>query len=229
MPHARPRRLARLLSRLPLWPADRRGFGHTAGYVPLRRGVSPTAILHGRDRIHVHPDALINDHVVIQAGEGVTVAAKAQVNYFTVILGGSGVHIGENVLIGPQCLIAAANHDFRQTHTPMRFAGGVSRGPVIIENNAWIGGHATITDGVTIGEEAVVAAGSVVTRDVPAWSIVRGVPARVVRDRRDLPAATPPAATPPADTTPDAADDTTPHADPDAATHVAPDAARDAA
>ena len=54
----------------------------------------------------------------------------------------------------------------------------------MIGDDVWIGAHCTITDGVTIGEGAVVGANSVVTRDVPAYAIVAGVPARVIGDRR---------------------------------------------
>lgn len=154
-------------------------------YVPLSHGVSPRAVLHRPERIAVHPSALVGDFVVIQPGEGVTLGAGTQVNYFTVVLGGPGVTLGENVLVGPHCVLAAGNHDFRQTDRPMRFAGSITRGPIVVGDHAWLGAHVTVTDGVTIGREAVIGAGSVVTRDVPDWAIAVGSPARVIGDRRE--------------------------------------------
>jgi len=155
-------------------------------FIPGCRGISPKAQIHKKRLVTIDPTALINDYAIIQTYENpVVVGRHTQVNQFTVILGGSGVMIGENVLIGQHCTIASGNHDYRQLDQPMRFAGNLSRGPIIIENNVWIGANCTITDGVRIGLEAVVAAGSVVTRDVQPYAIVGGVPARQIADRRD--------------------------------------------
>lgn len=79
---------------------------------------------------------------------------------------GNRVTFGENVFI---------NHDYNNRHTIYSY------GKVLIKKNAWIGLGATITPGVTIGENAVVAAGSVVTKDVPHNAVVSGVPAKVIK------------------------------------------------
>lgn len=115
-----------------------------------------------------------------------TIGQFTQINHFTVIYGGE-VHIGNNVMIAPHVMIAAGDHDFIQTEKPMRFAGELSKGPIRIEDNVWIGSNCTITDGVTIGRDAVVGANSVVTQDVGPYDIVGGVPARVIRNRKDAP------------------------------------------
>lgn len=65
----------------------------------------------------------------------------------------------------------------------MRFAPALTKGPTVIEDNVWIGSHCVVTDGVKIGKEAVIGAGSVVTKDVQPFDIVAGVPARVIGNR----------------------------------------------
>lgn len=95
------------------------------------------------------------------------------------------VEIGDNCLTGKWVTISDNNHgtttleDLRQA--PLK-RSVVSKGPIIIGHNVWIGDKATILGGVTIGEGAVIAANSVVTRDVPAYSVVGGNPARVIKN-----------------------------------------------
>ncbi len=85
-----------------------------------------------------------------------------------------GITIGDGTLIGHQVVLATLNHalepEQRATTLP---------GPIVIGKNVWIGAHATILQNVTIGDNAVIAAGAVVTRDVPANTVVAGVPAKV--------------------------------------------------
>lgn len=153
-------------------------------HVEKVRGIAYSATLYNPARTRIAKTALINHRVVIHAGLApVSVGANSQVNYNTVILGGSGVTIGEGVMIGPNCTIAAGNHDYHQTRTPMRFAGALSAGPIVIEDGVWIGASVVITDGVRIGRGAVIGAGAVVTRDIPAMAVAAGVPAKVVRYR----------------------------------------------
>lgn len=87
-----------------------------------------------------------------------------------------GVYIGNNVLIGPKVTIATVNHPLNpQDHHH------VDLKPVYIRQNAWIGTNAVIVPGITISENAVVAAGSVVTHNVPKDTMVAGVPARITK------------------------------------------------
>ena len=81
-------------------------------------------------------------------------------------------------------MIAAGNHDYKQTSTPMRFAGTLTRGPITIADDVWVGANCTIADGVTIGTGAVIGANSLVTKDVQPFDIVVGVPAVVVSNRK---------------------------------------------
>jgi acetyltransferase-like isoleucine patch superfamily enzyme len=77
--------------------------------------------------------------------------------------------------------IVAVNHEFDDPHRPF-VEQGITAAGIVIEDDVWIGASAVITDGVHIGRGAVVAAGAVVTADVPAHTVVAGVPARVVRE-----------------------------------------------
>lgn len=150
----------------------------------LHRGV---ALRGRRDLIQIAPGAQLYDYVIVYVGNHpVKIGRDTQINSFSMIFGGSGVTIGDHVMIAPHCVLAAGNHDYRQADVPMRLAGAVSQGPIVIEDNVWIGANCTITDGVRIGAGAVVGANSVVTRDVGANQIVAGVPARVIGDRRDF-------------------------------------------
>lgn len=88
-----------------------------------------------------------------------------------------GITIGRNVVIASHTLLITADHDVQSPDFDGRL------GPIHIEDRVWIGSRVVVLKGVTIGEGAVVAAGSVVHRDVPAWAIVSGVPAAVIGER----------------------------------------------
>ncbi len=87
-----------------------------------------------------------------------------------------GIELGDGCMIGHQVVIATLNHDLM----PERRASMIPA-KVTLGRNVWVGAHATILPGVTIGDNSVVAAGAVVTKDVPANCVTAGVPARVVK------------------------------------------------
>jgi acetyltransferase-like isoleucine patch superfamily enzyme len=88
-----------------------------------------------------------------------------------------GLDIGDDVMIGPNVSLITSGHPLE----PSKRRDGVVAKPIVIERNVWIAAGATIIGGVTIGENSVVAAGSVVTRDVPPNTLVGGNPARTIR------------------------------------------------
>lgn len=88
-----------------------------------------------------------------------------------------GIEIGDNTLIGQQVVIATLNHDFDPEKRANMFPKSVKIG-----KRVWIGAHATICPGVTIGDNSIIGAGAVVTKDVPANTIAMGIPAKVVRN-----------------------------------------------
>lgn len=91
------------------------------------------------------------------------------------------VEIGKSVLIASRVYITDHNHRFTDIDTPIRSQGIESKGPVIIGDNAWLGEGCAILPGVKIGRNAVVGANAVVTSDVPAYCVVAGIPARVIK------------------------------------------------
>ncbi|MDE6029797.1 MAG: sugar O-acetyltransferase [Clostridiales bacterium] len=109
-------------------------------------------------------------------GGNITVGKNVFINSGCCFQDQGGIEIGDDVLIGQQVVIATLNHDL----APAKRANMLPA-PVKIGNGVWIGAHATILAGVTIGDGAVVAAGAVVTKDVPANTVVGGVPAKAIK------------------------------------------------
>lgn len=96
------------------------------------------------------------------------------------------VTIGNDVMMGPECMIFTANHSFSRTDIPMRLQGYDAPRSVVIEDDVWIGARVIILPGVRVGRGSIIGAGSVVTHDIPPYSIAAGNPARVIRSRKDI-------------------------------------------
>lgn len=94
------------------------------------------------------------------------------------------VNIGNNVMMGPECYIYAYNHNTQRVDIPMNQQGVGEERPVNIGNDVWIGSRVTILPGVRVGDGAIIAAASVVTKDVPSYAVVGGNPARVIKYRQ---------------------------------------------
>lgn len=95
-----------------------------------------------------------------------------------------GLVVGDDTMIGFECVFVTSTHNSSRLDVPMRQQGMYSA-PIRIGDDVWIGARAIVLPGVSIGHGAIVGAGSVVTRDVPDFAAVAGVPARVLRDRRE--------------------------------------------
>lgn len=106
----------------------------------------------------------------------------AYLNYNVTILDTSPVMIGDGCLIAPHVVLSCASHPV----DPQQRRQGIeiSR-PITIRRNVWIGAHATVCGGVTVGDNSVIGAGAVVLHDIPANSVAAGVPARVIRPITD--------------------------------------------
>lgn len=94
------------------------------------------------------------------------------------------LEIGDNVMMGPDVIIFTSNHETSRTDIPMRGQGGTKCEKVTISSDVWIGARAIILPGVTIGQGAIIAAGAVVSKDVPDLAVAGGVPARVLKYRK---------------------------------------------
>jgi maltose O-acetyltransferase len=109
----------------------------------------------------------------------ISIGANCFINASVRFAGHGGVTLADAVMIGPNVSFETINHSL--VHAPGRGRDNIAK-PIVIEREAWIGAGAILLAGVTIGRGAVVAAGAVVTRDVPAMTLVGGVPARPLKD-----------------------------------------------
>ncbi len=110
-------------------------------------------------------------------GEHIRIGRNVFINQNCTMYDLGGIDIGDDVMIGPNVSLITSGHPIE----PSRRRDGVTASPIVIGKNVWIAAGATIIGGVTVGENAVVAAGAVVTRDIPANTLVAGNPARVIR------------------------------------------------
>ena len=126
----------------------------------------------------------IYDFVVIKAVGGcgdVTIGEHCYINPHCTLFSGNGITLGNYVLVAPGCVIAPTNHAHHSRREVMRNQGFMqSKGGVVIEDDVWIGANSTILDGSRIGRGAIIAAGSVVMRNVGEFEIWGGVPARLI-------------------------------------------------
>ena len=109
-------------------------------------------------------------------GNRVLFGKNVFINHSAVFSASGGIEIQDGVSLAPGVRIATINHDFNNRHTIYTY------GKVTIKKNAWIGMGATICPGVTIGENSVVAAGAVVTKNAPSNVVVGGVPAKIIKE-----------------------------------------------
>jgi maltose O-acetyltransferase len=93
--------------------------------------------------------------------------------------------VGKDVMMGPYVVIIGDNHRFDNLDLPMRLQGTQEYPPVRIGDDVWIGARAIILPGLTIGNGAIIGAGSVVTKDVPPYAICAGNPAKIIRYRNN--------------------------------------------
>lgn len=109
-------------------------------------------------------------------GKNITIGKNVFINSGCHFQDQGSIAIGDNTLIGHNVVLATINHDLNPANSRKNHYA-----PINIADNVWIGSNATILPGVTIGEWAVVAAGSVVTKDVPPYTVVGGIPAKVMK------------------------------------------------
>ncbi len=121
--------------------------------------------------------------LLTRLGKGVRIGRNSNLGDYNFVGGAGGVTIGENVLIGQYVSFHPQNHVFSDPDVPIKQQGTTEQG-IVVEDDVWIGARVTILDGVRVGRGAVIAAGAVVTRDVPPYAVVAGVPARVIKWRR---------------------------------------------
>ena len=168
--------------------------------------ISPLAIIKGGKRIRLDKNVVIERDVMMNAGDDssfieigantylfyhcvlitsggwIRMGKDCTVNSFAVLYGNGGLDIGNGVRIAPHVVITAMNHIFEDPNIPI-WKQGIKAGGIKIEDDVWIGAGAKVLDGVTIGRGSIIGAGAVVTRNVPAYTLAVGVPARVIKKR----------------------------------------------
>jgi acetyltransferase-like isoleucine patch superfamily enzyme len=148
-------------------------------------GLSKNGIILGSNVTIAKGSILVCTGVISNIGEGILIGDNSAVGAQSFLGGQGGIKIGNDVIMGPQVKIFSENHNMHLKDILIR-KQGESRKGVVIGDNCWIGAGVTILDGVTIGEGAVIAAGSVVTKNVPAFAVSGGVPAKVLKSRINL-------------------------------------------
>lgn len=115
-------------------------------------------------------------------GFNITLGKNFYANFGCILLDPGEIIIGDNVLFGPRVSIYTARHAYDAKE---RAAGACFAKPVRIGNNVWVGGGVHMDHGITIGDNTIIGAGSVITRDIPANVVAAGVPCRVIREIRE--------------------------------------------
>jgi acetyltransferase-like isoleucine patch superfamily enzyme len=132
---------------------------------------------------------VIGPHVLFEPGVWLTAPALARIeigsgsflNLGVMVAAAELVTIGEHCMFANGCFITDAEHRFNDPELPVPWQGFTAKGPTRIGANAWCGANVVITGGVTVGERTVIGANSVVTTDIPPFSVAAGAPARVLR------------------------------------------------
>ena len=154
---------------------------------PLYQHRGKHSVIHRSARMDTPPYRLfsLGEYSVIEsfacinnAVGDVIIGDHTRIGLHNTIIG--PVEIGNNVNLAQGITVTALNHNFSDTNKRID-EQGVSTNPVTIEDDVWVGANAVILPGVTIGEHCVVAAGAIVTKDVPPHSLVAGVPAKVIK------------------------------------------------
>lgn len=149
--------------------------GFRIGQTQLRRFCGKLMLAHCGVKVNIEHNAMFSSRVSLGDYSGIGVNAKI---YGTCT-------IGNYVMMGEDCTIISRNHRFERLDIPMMHQGFEEERPVHIGNDVWIGDKVTILPGVNIGNGSIIAAGSVVTHNVPDYGIVAGVPARLLRFRNE--------------------------------------------
>ncbi|MAB49031.1 MAG: acetyltransferase [Flavobacteriaceae bacterium] len=135
--------------------------------------------LRGKNTV-IESNVFIHENVFIRSLKTVVIGEGTTINRNTCIL--DHVVIGKHCSIAPNCVIVGSNHNFKEANQLIKKQGMSSVG-VTIGDDVWIGANVTILDGVVIGKGAVIAAGAVINKDVPAYAVYGGVPAKKITER----------------------------------------------
>ena len=155
-----------------------------------RRGAFARWPLHGNvleafaaGRLEIGEQTLLEPHVWLTAPDQarIRIGSGSFLNLGVMVAAAELVEIGDHCMLANGCFVTDANHRFDDPAKPVPWQGFASKGPTRLGDNVWLGANVVVTSGVTIGERSVIGANSVVTTDIPPYSIAAGAPARVLR------------------------------------------------
>lgn len=136
------------------------------------------------DGIYISKNVFIGRGSILSCKNGDIILEKnVNIGFNSEIFSGSKVVVGENTLIAAYVYIIGGGHDYSRVDIPITEQEKISHG-IKIERNCWIGAGVKVFDNVTIGEDTIIGAEAVVSKDIPAFSIAAGIPARVVKSRK---------------------------------------------
>jgi acetyltransferase-like isoleucine patch superfamily enzyme len=131
------------------------------------------------NKFEIGVDSTIEDFSTINNGVGpVIIGDRTRIGLGNTLIG--PVTIGNDIRLAQNVVLSGLNHNYADISLPIH-AQGVSTAPIVIEDETWIGSNVVIVAGVTVGKHCIVAAGSVVTKNVPPYSVVVGNPARILK------------------------------------------------
>jgi len=138
----------------------------------------------GEKGISLGDGVIVSRSCVLQGKTGpLAIGNRADIGCNCIFSSVSGIEIGQSTLIAGHCYIGGGRYRSDRLEIPMMDQGTYSEGPVILGEDVWLGAGVIVLDGVRIGRGSIVGAGSVVTREIPEYSVAVGVPARVIGTR----------------------------------------------
>ncbi len=155
-----------------------RGFESAGRGGSVGRGVQ----IHAGLTVHLGERVAIREGCFLGGGGTLRIGDRTAINADCILTALEHIEIGSDVMLAPRVYVLDVDHAFSDRAQPIS-KQGYKIAPVYIGDGVWIGAGAVITRGVTIGEGAIVGANSVVTRDVPPYTIVGGIPAKVIKER----------------------------------------------
>ncbi|TKJ42538.1 hypothetical protein CEE37_02290 [candidate division LCP-89 bacterium B3_LCP] len=149
------------------------------------QGISKKGVKFG-DNVTVGSHAMVrpSGYYGRYVGEGFEIGDRSNIGPYCYIGAYGGITIGSDVMMAPRVSLFAENHNFDRTDVPMH-QQGCEKKEIVIEDDCWLASGCTILAGVTVGHGSIIAAGAVVTKNVPPYSVVAGNPAKVIRSRKE--------------------------------------------
>ena len=154
-----------------------------------RRQAFARGVVHGNalqmlqeGRLTIGAHALFEPGVWLTSATGrITIGSGATLNLNVMVAAVEHTEIGEHCMLANGCLVTDGDHRVDDPSEPVPWQGFTTKGPTVLEDNVWLGANVVVTSGVRIGRRSVIGANSVVTEDIPPFSVAAGAPARVIR------------------------------------------------